>query len=130
MADEELVAIAKLVARQSRLINLASLQLADNACFIETLLAHCGKCNSRLATVEHSIGCKLCDRCASETIVRSGRNFVDGYINDPKDPLNAARSSLMDENAWVDLPNAERIRRLDDYVRIIKELELAPEQVH
>ena len=127
MQDEELVALAKLIARHSTLINLVSLQLADQACALVPCLARCGRCDSDPITVEHRhTGIQACDRCAAEMIVASGRTYVDAYVANPDDPLNEARYSLMNEDNWVDLPDAQKIRRIVDYVRIIKQSE-APE---
>ena len=127
--SDELVALAKLVARQAYVLNLASLQLADQAVLIEKSLPRCEKCQELPCTVEHRhLHVKLCDRCAAESIFTSSRAYVDGYLANPEDPLNDVRQSLMDENDWLDMPDAEKVRRVVDYARIIKELE--PSQVH
>lgn len=129
--SDDIVALAKLAVRQANLINLLSLQLADQACLIEPKLERCPKCHVEPITVEHLLlKVKLCDRCAAESIVKSGRNYVDAYIANPDDPLNVARASMMNENEWVDLPDAEKVRRLVDYVKIIKELEVTRDRMH
>ncbi len=51
-------------------------------------------------------------------------------MEDPGDPLNAVRSSLMNEQDWVDRPDAEKIRRVLDFVRVIKEFEVHPGTQH
>lgn len=130
VADDEIVALAKLAARQAKLIELISLQLADQACLIEPHLPKCSKCNELPVTVEHRfLHVKVCDRCAAESIVTSGRAYVDGYLANPDDPLNDVRGSLMNENDWVDVADADKIRRIIDYVKIIKERELTPDRV-
>lgn len=131
MSDSDIVALAKLAARQAQTIALITLQLADQACVIEPHLPRCGKCNTDPCTVEHRhLKLKLCDRCAAESIVKAGRNYVDGYIANPNDPLNDVRGSLMNENDWLDLPDADKVRRIVDYVRIIKELDVTPDRTH
>ena len=128
--SDDVVALAKLVVRQSALINLMSLQLADQACLIRDTISRCEKCRSEPSTVRHvHVGLHLCDRCAAESIVKSGRAYVDSYIADPEDPLNVVRSSLMNENDWVDMPDADKVRRIADYVKIIKELEVTPDML-
>lgn len=130
MSSDEIVALAKLAARQAMLINLISLQLADQACMIEPHLPRCSKCQREPVTVEHKhLKVQVCDRCAAESIVVSGRAYVDGYLANPDDPLNDVRSSLMNENDWVDLPDADKIRRIVDYVKGIKELEATPDRI-
>jgi hypothetical protein len=129
--SDDIVALAKLAVRQASMINLLAMQLADQACLIEPHLARCEKCSLEPVTVEHvHVKVRLCDRCAAESIVRSGRAYVDGYMANPDDPLNDIRSSLMNENDWVDLPDADRVRRVVDYVKIIKQLEVALDRVH
>lgn len=129
--SDDIVALAKLAVRQATLINLLSLQLADQACLIMPALKRCSKCQLEPITVEHvHLKIQVCDRCAAESIVKSGRSYVDAYIDNPDDPLNTARASLMNENDWVDLPDAEKVRRVVDYVKIIKELEVTQDRMH
>jgi hypothetical protein len=59
----------------------------------------------------------MCDRHAAETIVKSGRLFNI----DENDSLNPVRATLLREEDWEDLEDAERIRRTEDYVAIIKD---------
>ena len=128
--SDDVVALAKLVVRQSALINLMSLQLSDQACVIRDTIPRCEKCHVEPSTVKHvHVGLQLCDRCAAESIVKAGRSYVDAYIADPDDPLNVARQSLMTESDWVDLPDADKVRRIVDYVKIIKELEVTHERI-
>lgn len=131
MSSDDIVALAKLAARQAQTISLISLQLADQACLIEPHLPKCSKCEREACTVEHvHLKLRLCDRCAAESIVKAGRAYVDGYLVDPKDPMNDVRGSLMNENDWVDLPDADKIRRVTDYVHIIKQLDVGADGVH
>lgn len=130
MADDDIVALAKLAARQARLLELISLQLADQACLLEPHLPKCSKCSEFPVTVEHiHLKVRVCDRCAAESIVTAGRAYVDGYLANPDDPLNEVRGSLMNENDWVDIPDADKIRRIIDYVKIIKERELTMDRL-
>lgn len=128
--SDEIVALAKLAARQAHIINLLSMQLADQACLLSLGLKPCSKCAVEPTTVEHvHMKLSLCDRCAAEAIVASGRTYVDSSVNDGNDPLNDVRSSLMNDGDWLDVPDADRIRRLMDYVKIIKQLDIDIEQV-
>lgn len=122
--EDDITTIARLLAHHAKMINLISLQLGDQACLLAPSLVRCGRCDIEPITVEHRhMGLQACDRCAAELIVRSGRNYVEAYCSDPNDPLNEARSSLMNEDDWLDLPNADKVRRITDYVRIIKVME-------
>jgi hypothetical protein len=127
--SDELIALAKLVAHQAYVLNFAVLQLADQAVLIERLLLRCEKCQELPCTVEHRyVHVKFCDRCAAESIVNSGRAYVNGYAADPRDPFNDVRSSLMIENDWIDILDAEKVRHVVDYANSIKEFK--PDQVH
>ncbi len=131
MQDDDLVAMAKIVARNATLINMISLQLADQACLVAPFLERCGRCEAEPITVKHRhMGMHACDRCAAEMIVKSGRAFVNAFIIDPQDPLNEARASLMNEDDWVDTDDAVKVRRVMDYVRIIKEREVGEQGYH
>lgn len=129
--SDEIIALAKLVARQAYILNLTSLQLADQACLLEPRLERCEKCKAEPATVAHRhLNIRVCDRCAAETIVKSARAYVDGYLANPQDPINDVRQSLMDENDWHDLADADKIRRVCDYAKIVKELDVNPDRIH
>lgn len=131
--SDDVVTLAKLAVRHANLINLISAQLADHACFVKPMLPRCQKCSIEPITVEHALlNIKACDRCAAEMMVRSSRAYVDGYIVDPSDPFNDVRLSLLNENDWVDVDNADKIRRLIDYVEIIEGLDVQQSvgQVH
>lgn len=129
--SDDLVALAKIVVRQGTMINLIAAQLADQAALIVPHLEPCRKCKEEPVTIVHvrMEELRLCDRCAAESIVKSARAYVDGYIENPEDPLNTMRASLMNENEWVDTADAQRIRKLVDYVKIVKELEVSPDRI-
>lgn len=129
--SDEIISLAKLVARQAYILNLTSLQLADQACLLEPRLERCEKCKAEPATVMHRhLNIRVCDRCAAEAIVKSARTYVDGYLANPQDPINDVRQSLMDENDWHDLADADKIRRVRDYTKIVKELDVNPDRIH
>lgn len=113
--DDDIVAtLTKVAARQSNLINLIAAQIADMACLIEPLLPKCVWCNTQPTTVVRSKrntpASKVCDRCAAESI-SSGTTTIDD---------------------WPDLDDAKLVRRLANYVEIIKEAtsEINAGQVH
>lgn len=129
--SNDIKTLLKVATAHQRLLNLMSLQLADQACLIEHHLPKCSRCEHNIATVEHLTSkVRVCDKCAARVIVASSREYVEGCAANPDDPINVAKSSLMNENDWVDMPDAEKIRRLMDYVDIIKELEVTPEGLH
>jgi len=107
--EQEIIELAKLIFRQSRLISAISLQLADQACLLKSKLDVCEQCKLNTATVEHvTLGSKRCDKCASEAVV--------------------AQKTLL--SAWVDVPDADKIRRVIDYVSLVKELDVDKSMVH
>lgn len=129
--SDEIAVLAKLAIRQAQIINLLALQLADQACLLVPHLQRCGKCNVEPVTVEHvHTKVRLCDRCWAELIVNSSRAYINSYVQDPNDPLNDVRTSSTNENDWVNLPDADKIRRMIDYVKIIKESEITQDRMH
>lgn len=119
--DSDLIALAKLAARQAHLINLMLGQLADQACLLSTHLEKCQRCKDKPTTVVHNhINVRACDRCAAECVVTSAKEFVKAFHERPDDPFNVVRSSVMNEELWSDLPEASRIRRLSSFVEELK----------
>ncbi len=108
--EQEIIELAKLIVRQSRLISAISLQLADQACLLKSALEVCSHCNLNPCTVEHMSIQKLkcCDKCAAEITIDS--------------------KSLT--SVWFDITDADKIRRLLDYVSIIKELDVDKSMIH
>lgn len=123
--SSDLTTLTKLIVRQSTLINLISAQLAEQACLLEQTLTRCSceDCEEPATVEHHLMDTKVCDRHAATIIVKSKRAYVDSCIADPEDPLNTMKLSLMNENNWTDLQNADKIRKLLNYVKIINELD-------
>ncbi len=113
--SDDIVALVRFVLSQARLVDILFLQLADQACVLESLFVRCDECHRDPVTVEHPrSGGRFCDSCAARLIVASGE-----HIRDPE-PAFAG---------WIDVPEADRIRRMSDYTKIIKQLDVLPEQV-
>ena len=109
----------KTLFRHERAIDIMAQILADHACLIDARVTTCSKlgCNEQ-ATVRHvDIDVKMCDVHAAESIVYARKNIKA----DLNDPFNLVRTRLADEECWVDDAEAVRIRRLKDYVEIIRE---------
>lgn len=123
MADSELEAIAKLVLRQQRLMGVMSEMLVDATVIGISCVEKCGRCSSRPVTVRHeTTGMSACDRCASEMIVLASRNFIEACIASDVSSTSGDPSyweSLMSDDSWVDVENADRIRRVHEFCGII-----------
>jgi len=123
--------LIKVIANQSYQIRLMALQLADQASLIEPHVPRCMTCQKKPACVEHTaLKARLCDRCAAEMIVKASRAYVSVCKHDPNDPYAEIFSTMMDENAWRDLDDAEKIRRMTDFVNAIKETDVTQERTH
>lgn len=123
--------LVKMLAQQSYQIKLMALQIADQATLIEPRVPKCMSCHKNPYTVKHvKMSMTFCDRCAAETIIKSSRAFVNLCQMDPDDPFVEVCSSLMDENAWRDVDDAEKIRRMTEFVNIIKEIDVTQDRTH
>jgi hypothetical protein len=117
--DDDFDAVVKLIVKHDKLISLLARGVADHACFIAPLITRCCKEGfDQPATVEHrELAYKMCDHCAAETVCKSGRNFTA----DLNDAVNLARGLLMQEDLWIDMPDADKIRRLVEYIDAIRD---------
>jgi len=120
MTPEQLAALAKLVVKHENIVNILAQNSVDVALILEQLLPRCTRCKEAPCTVyhEHLPEHRMCDHCAAEVAVKSGRNFTA----DLEDPTNLLRGSLMREDDWHDLPHAEKIRKLVVYVDVYNSL--------
>lgn len=86
---------------------------------IQLMIPHMKKCSSincyEPATVQHvDIHTPLCDYHCAQVIISSAKKI----LSDPDDKLNNLRYSLIREEDYVDLKDAEKIRRCVDYIRL------------
>lgn len=94
---------------------LASVCL-DMTRLVEPMLEKCARegCDDA-ATVRHiTFGVKHCDHCTAMVIVKARQN-----LGEP-DGFDELRYSLIDEDCWVDVPNAEAIRRMREHLDIAR----------
>jgi len=130
MSDKDtlLSGLIKLVYRHQALLNAVALNLSDQACLLSTTLKTC-KCQQEPVTVSFVLNpeTELCDRCVAELIVTAKKLICDPSIASATSNIHPL---MMDENSWVDLPNAEIVRRLTSYVKLVHSLENPSVQVH
>lgn len=124
--DNEMAALIKLIERQSYLINVMALYLADQACIINDSLKKCDCCMMHPVTVRHkTMGIEACDDCAARAIVTSKKRI--GAVLDGEGITGSDRAELeasaMSDSDWIDNANAERIRRIESYAAIVRERE-------
>lgn len=113
--------IAELIIQQTIMISGLANIVADLITMNVASLELCEKCKKDPVTVEHKhVLTRMCDKCAAESIVLSGKNYAKGFMENPDDPLNTVRSSLMLDENWVDIKNAELVRRLVEYAKIVQ----------
>jgi hypothetical protein len=119
MSDSEHVKLLLNTAiKHTRELSTAFGVIGDFACLIEENLPRCFHPGCRHpATVKHpAIGTPMCDECAARTIVNAAASL---NLPDDMGALRDAIKSVSDEQSWIDLPNATRIRRLVDYVSML-----------
>ena len=127
----DIKALVSMVAKHEKTQYVLTFQQSDNSFIVHSMLPKCERCSSSPCTVKHRyMNVSACDRCCAHMIVKISRSSVDAAIAYPDDALHAARLSLMDENDWVDVENAERIRRIDEYVRNVGEYDLEVRTYH
>jgi hypothetical protein len=105
--DNENRLMAKAILRNATLINLLLNAASDHARIIMGVVPRCGMECSSPATISHpKLPVQYCDRHAAEIIVKASKGLT--------------AQELSREDDWLDLPNAEHIRRLDDHVTELK----------
>jgi len=122
LTQEQLTILIKLVAQHERTISGIGGAISDHACLIEADLERCRSeegCISAATVVHVDFGLKLCDKHCAKMIVAAMNPWPEER---PQDYLSTswARLKLSDEDRWTDLPDAVRIRRIQDYVDIVK----------
>ena len=119
--SEDVKSLAKLAIRQATLISVMSSHLADQACLLASMLKKCQRCYKRPITVSHEKNGEACDRCAAEATTDI-HDLISPNSEPGLDKLNVAAG-------WIDIQDAEKIRRLDDYVSLVKELDNDPTDI-
>jgi hypothetical protein len=119
--------LASLIAKQSIILSIALNAIVDQACLLESALDKCSQCNIELATLEHNhTHVKLCDRCAAEQIYSS----LKSILNDNNPDLNDQLFIVANEKNWVDVKNAEKIRRVTQYTKAARDLDVNDSEIH
>ena len=122
METDKLIALLlKAVDRHERMLGLVTnlaVVVADHAQLVERTLERCActGCTDAV-TVRHAfLGLKCCDACAARLIIKASQNIT----SDANDELNLTRTAVANEGCWIDLPDAAQVRRLQDYLAIVK----------
>ena len=113
MADP-LENVLKLVLRHDNLVNVLAQGFAEHAQLLLQARERCC-CNdcTNAVTVRHlTLGLRCCDRCAARLIVKAKHNVG----RDDSVSMNLLRGTVMQEEAWVDIPGAIGVRRAQDLV--------------
>jgi hypothetical protein len=96
LTPEELAILVKLVASNTRHVDVLFGVVNDFACLIETQLERCCHTGCREpATVEQSdLKIRMCDACAAAACVRAAKNLT----SDAADPLNMMRVAVANDD--------------------------------
>lgn len=120
MANEkdDVDVLVRIVLKHQRTIDAVLGAITDHACLIEKGLERCcGNDCAEPATVRHvDLDVRMCDSHCARAIVRAQK-----VLNEPATGAVAhIRVRLADEGCWIDLEDAPRIRRIKDYVEMVK----------
>lgn len=137
--DDDILNIAKIVISQSKILNLLTIQLAEQSYLIKFQLPQCQHCGNSPITVEHiKLKIQVCDRCAARIIVKT-RNDSEQKVKFDNLVMDENKLGNLDklgdeDSSWVDLPIADKIRLLVDYLDIIdsnsNKVEIDFSQIH
>jgi len=124
-SDEEIRALARLTIQNKALIDIVFGVTNDFACLIEPTLERCARtgCKHAATVTQVDTRVKMCDNCAAGCIVRAKHRFKESLQDDKtslQDGITLLRLRAADEETWLDLPDAPRIRRLCQYVDYLK----------
>lgn len=114
-SDDEIQALAKIALRHKTLLELSFEIIKDLASMLVPQFEKCAthKCNEPATVRQVDMDIRVCDAHAARAICRA-QDHVRNSIN--SDGLDLLRVHLANEELWVDIPDATRIRRLKDYV--------------
>lgn len=121
MTQEQLTALLRLTLKNRHMLDLVMALLEDMVHVVVGELKSCQKegCTSS-ATVKHAdLHVDLCDHHAAATIVK----MKSQIRRIEHDDLTLVRARLADDDYWIDLPNAERIRRLNEVIHQMENAE-------
>lgn len=105
--------IVKMLLKHDALANALAQGFTEHAQLLLQMCEKCGRCRNEASTVRHlTLGLRYCDRCAA-TIITKAKSRIGGNTDLN---LTLMLGHVMDEEAWVDLPNAIGIRRAQDLV--------------
>jgi hypothetical protein len=116
-SDEELRAVARMAVRNKLLNDILFGVSNDFARLIEPTLKRCehSRCKKAATVVQVDLKVHMCDYHAASGVVIARRNLMSNPDNTITDPVTLLRLRLATDECWADLPNAEQIRRLQEY---------------
>jgi len=123
--------VLKLINRQSKLIYLITSQLSDCVFVVNDQFRKCVLCLKLPITVKH-INVKsleMCDHCAARSIIDaksclaklSPSNDSEFSVNLEDYPPEYFNSllDLSNEDKWVDIKNADKIRKISTFIELM-----------
>lgn len=113
--------LAALVVKHDRRINATANLLADLSAIITAGSLKCTLCEEAPATVKHALSAETmaCDACAAREVIGASKRLNEEFV---RTPLVVFRGTdAKNDLAWIDLPNAVELRRVVEYVRLIRE---------
>lgn len=124
---DDFAKIAKLLLNHERTLDVLLGAITDHACLIEGGMKRCStpQCKDIATVISPDAINHVCDRhCAMEII------FAKKMVSTCATNTLYRTLKFADENCWIDLPDAVRIRRIRDYVEMVKRNDELDPPVH
>lgn len=120
-APDTLTTLLKTVIKHEQMLSIILGAVTDHACLVEGGLKRCSSAGCKEpVTVKHVVfDVCMCDYHAAWAITTARSLLTD----DPADAQNAVRRAVMHEDSWCDVEDAERIRKIRDFVVVVKQRE-------
>lgn len=108
------------------MVEIISMFSADFSRLIYDSLPKCNVdgCDKPITVKNEMLNVSMCDHCCARTIYNSMRRMTGSS----EDVLEVGREAAVREELWCDIENAPSIRRIIDYVEVIRKDE--PSSTH
>jgi len=118
---DEFAFLLKIIERQTFTMSLLMSQVSDCVALIQSQIKACVDCNKNPGTVRYTLNSYVhCDRCAAEAIIKKQKEtkHPDYDVKNEKQVYNDVH--FMTDTNWVDIKNADKIRRLQEFIDLLK----------
>lgn len=127
-APDTLTTLLKTVIKHEQMLSIILGAVTDHACMLENGLKRCMSegCKEPMTVRHVAFGLCVCDHHAARAMTLAKSLLTD----DVTDVHNAVRRSIMHEDSWHDVEDAERIRKIREFILVVKQREEASPPQH